>query len=120
MLPDSELDAVADWLPGERVRALGFGDRYQQEKSLGAGGMGEVTLCLDRQIGRRVALKRLHAEDRDDPHHLLWEMDPPLGREARPYPRKDPPRGEGRMGRQRGDRSRFGRDRAMAALLPLL
>jgi serine/threonine-protein kinase len=34
-------------------------DRYHDEGMLGRGGMGEVRLCLDRGIGRRVALKML-------------------------------------------------------------
>jgi len=34
-------------------------DRYHDEGVLGRGGMGEVRLCLDRGIGRRVALKML-------------------------------------------------------------
>jgi serine/threonine protein kinase len=34
------------------------GERYVTVGELGRGGMGEVTLCLDRRIGRRVALKR--------------------------------------------------------------
>jgi serine/threonine-protein kinase len=33
--------------------------RYSQEGELGRGGMGEVRLCLDARIGRRVALKTL-------------------------------------------------------------
>jgi serine/threonine protein kinase len=34
-------------------------DRYHDEGELGRGGMGEVRLCLDHRIGRRVALKLL-------------------------------------------------------------
>jgi serine/threonine-protein kinase len=36
--------------------------RYQSEKVLGEGGMGEVVLADDHDIDRRVAIKRLHAE----------------------------------------------------------
>ncbi len=36
--------------------------RYEQERLLGAGGMGQVWLCRDDVIGRRVALKRLLEE----------------------------------------------------------
>jgi serine/threonine-protein kinase len=35
------------------------GPRYENQKVLGEGGMGEVALALDRDIGRKVALKRL-------------------------------------------------------------
>src|SRR5437867_521713 len=34
--------------------------RYREETRLGAGGLGEVTLALDEDIGRHVAIKRLH------------------------------------------------------------
>ncbi|MBM4359049.1 MAG: serine/threonine protein kinase [Deltaproteobacteria bacterium] len=36
------------------------GPRYAEVKPLGAGGMGEVALVEDRDIGRKVARKRLH------------------------------------------------------------
>jgi eukaryotic-like serine/threonine-protein kinase len=36
------------------------GPRYEAGKVLGTGGMGEVALAEDRDIGRKVALKRLH------------------------------------------------------------
>ena len=34
-----------------------FSERYAVGAALGVGGMAEVTLCLDRRIGREVALK---------------------------------------------------------------
>src|SRR5262245_9400055 len=37
--------------------SLSAGDRYHERDLLGRGGMGEVRLCLDRTIGREVALK---------------------------------------------------------------
>jgi serine/threonine-protein kinase len=37
------------------------GPRYESGRVLGAGGMGEVALAQDRDIGRKVALKRLHS-----------------------------------------------------------
>ena len=39
------------------------GQRYQPIRRLGAGGMGEVALVEDRDIGRTVAVKRLLAPD---------------------------------------------------------
>jgi len=39
--------------------SLDVRSRYEQSKVLGAGGMGEVVLVSDHDIGRKVALKRL-------------------------------------------------------------
>src|SRR5690606_32611985 len=40
----------------------GFDGRYRSRGSLGEGGMGEVLLCRDQQIGRDVAVKVVRAE----------------------------------------------------------
>jgi serine/threonine-protein kinase len=40
--------------------------RYREEARLGAGGLGEVTLATDEDIGRHVAIKRLHENDSQD------------------------------------------------------
>ncbi len=36
--------------------------RYERQGDLGAGGMGEVALCLDHVVGRQVAMKVAHAD----------------------------------------------------------
>jgi serine/threonine protein kinase len=37
-------------------------ERYEVLQVIGRGGMGEVRLCIDRRIGRQVAVKRMHRE----------------------------------------------------------
>jgi serine/threonine-protein kinase len=44
------------------LRDARFDERYEPRTMLGEGGMGEVMLCRDRQIGRDVALKRIRGE----------------------------------------------------------
>ncbi len=51
-----------------RLEDRGFDKRYEKKDVLGRGGMGEVQLCLDRRIGREVAMKLVrpavaHRED---------------------------------------------------------
>ena len=41
--------------------------RYAVESALGRGGVGEVDLVLDRDLGRKVAKKRLRSEFRNEP-----------------------------------------------------
>jgi serine/threonine-protein kinase len=49
------------------LQPLGFAERYSLERELGHGGMGQVLLCRDAQIGRRVAFKQLTANRRGQP-----------------------------------------------------
>jgi eukaryotic-like serine/threonine-protein kinase len=49
------------------------GPRYREHERLGAGGLGEVTLATDDDIGRLVAIKRLH--DGSDPGTLMRFVD---------------------------------------------
>ncbi len=46
---------------GADIERTGGADRYERGAVIGAGGMGEVRLHMDRRIGRRVAKKTLHA-----------------------------------------------------------
>lgn len=50
------------------ARSLDFATRYEEERELGRGGMGTVTLCHDRQTGRHVAMKMVSPEHRQRDH----------------------------------------------------
>ncbi len=58
-----ETDPVADDAPPSTRASTATGDRYQVGSRIGVGGMGEVLLARDQQIGREVAIKRI----RDNP-----------------------------------------------------
>src|SRR3954454_8355692 len=52
-------------MPVQSKGALRAG-RYRVIAPLGSGGMATVLLCEDQRLGRRVAVKRLHARSPDD------------------------------------------------------
>jgi len=52
-------------------RSLDLGTRYALEKTLGAGGMGEVYLARDTVVGRQVAVKVLKANIANQPELRL-------------------------------------------------
>jgi tetratricopeptide (TPR) repeat protein len=56
----SSTDAASDWRPGRRVGRYVLGER------IGRGGMGAVYRATDVELGREIALKRLHAGARGD------------------------------------------------------
>lgn len=59
-------------LRGEQVELVRKSNaRYETIKELGRGGMGEVSLVRDNDIGRTVALKRLNRPPSNDPSALL-------------------------------------------------
>jgi serine/threonine-protein kinase len=54
----SEVEVSATASAGELPPPdAGFGGRYQTLEMLGEGGMGAVYLCVDRRVGREIALK---------------------------------------------------------------
>lgn len=60
------------------IFAVPDADRYEMLASLGEGGMGQVSLCRDRAIGREVAMKVVHPS-----FHSQAEMRARFVREAR-------------------------------------
>lgn len=58
------VNSLAQGLPGEgpSIDAVLVGTPYQALRCLGSGGMGEVHVVVERSIGRRFALKVLHAD----------------------------------------------------------
>ena len=54
---------LAARLAGGAVLAPLEGERYTLRSRIGQGGMGEVVLAYDEQIGREVAVKRIRASE---------------------------------------------------------
>ena len=65
-LASGEISAGAVEIGKAELGALATRARYEHGPLLGTGGMGEVRVCGDLRIGRRVAKKTLHA-DTDTP-----------------------------------------------------
>jgi len=61
-LASGEISAGAVAIGKAELAALSTQSRYDDGPLLGTGGMGEVRLCGDLRIGRRVAKKTLHIE----------------------------------------------------------
>lgn len=61
-LASGEVSAGAVAIGKAELAALSTQSRYDSGPLLGTGGMGEVRLCGDLRIGRRVAKKTLHLE----------------------------------------------------------
>src|SRR6187397_1471621 len=54
-------------------------NRYRVIKRLGAGGMAAVYLAHDERLDRRVAIKRLHAVERDEVDARRFQREARLG-----------------------------------------
>jgi serine/threonine protein kinase len=60
---------------GDAKTSSGFSsDRFQVVRELGRGGMGRVFEVADDKTGKRLALKRLHAQDSDQIYRLKKEF----------------------------------------------
>ncbi len=66
-LDEETLDAPVERRGDPRTAGAAPATRYLQEALLGAGSMGEVHLCRDGRIGRRIAFKKMQESVASDP-----------------------------------------------------
>jgi len=59
--------------PGTSLAGVGGAERYLLREPIGRGGMGEVWLADDRQIGREVAVKLIPADQPDEVRRFVRE-----------------------------------------------
>ena len=65
--PGLDAACLAEALAEEAAPADGAGCRYQALRFHAQGGLGEVHIALDRELGREVALKRMRDQYQGDP-----------------------------------------------------
>ena len=53
-------------MTGNDITGTLFADRYRLERKLGSGGMADVWLAEDQELGRHVAVKMLHERYAND------------------------------------------------------
>jgi tRNA A-37 threonylcarbamoyl transferase component Bud32 len=64
--PAAHATGEGAWPRRTQGEGVGFG-RYTERGLIGRGGMGEIVLCVDRNIRREIALKRILPQAAEDP-----------------------------------------------------